>query len=127
MPIEVDSAVYPMAGVILSALIAGFFMLRKGAKEEPLKKAEIESATIKSWAGVEGVWSELVNQLRDEINRVKSDQKDYQEESERKFALLEEKIRTQGTIIQKLQRWIDDVYHNWHKYRNYDDPPDRPY
>lgn len=112
---------------------AGFWSWWSGRGDRPLKKQEVENATL---TVVQGTYGGLLNDVLKRLDAVKADNKEMRKELAQhgdRIDELESVVDDQATTIHRLRRalqhavdWIEDVHMRWHVYRLRDTPPARP-
>lgn len=112
---------------------AGFWGWWTNRGERPLRKKEVENATL---TVVQDTYGDLLKDVRSEVRELRTllkEQAEEQAEQGERITELEEIVNDQATLIHKLRRalqsaltWIDDVHLHWETYRLREAPPLRP-
>lgn len=112
---------------------AGFWGWWTNRGERPLRKKEVENATL---TVVQDTYGDLLKDVRAEVRELRTllkEQAEEQMEQGGRITELEEIVNDQATLIHRLRRalqsalsWIDDVHHRWEYHRMQDQPPSRP-
>lgn len=126
------------AAAIISIVLAlfggaGFWSWWSSRSDRPLKKQEVDNATI---TVVQSTYGGLLNDVLKRLDAVKADNKEMRKELAQhgsRIDELESIVDDQATTIHRLRRalqhavdWIEDVHMRWHVYRLRDTPPERP-
>ena len=109
-----------VTGVLTFAGSAGLWSWLSNRAERPIKKQEVDNATLTS---VREVYGEMLDDLREQA----ASQGEQIESLNSRVRCQEGKIARLQHVVRVATAWIDDIHERWEWHRLQDSPPPRPH